>query len=617
MNIFNARFVGLVSVFAIALVACNTTPATPSERPVLIPATTKTLDEPARNALKSVQDDGTMRFDTGRFDAGSTTPDLKVGDVVVSDVSKATPNGLLRKVKAVRQEGDELVVETQNAKLVDAIHSGHAKIQQTLEFGTAVEIKTFGRVRAQEKRLEVDTDFGTNGLIHASGRIVIDPILGMDMDISCNTKLAGACAEIPDLNMSASIGVNETMNLTFTGKATPGFDKQVQLASYTFPPIKFTIGPVPIIIVPRLILYLRSNGKLSARFETRTDQNLNLVAGFKLNSDTGFSDTSQRGGTFDTDQPSFDGTAEVKTSLGMRFELLFWGVLGPYGSLEAGPRFEADIAGVGPEKRLWKLEKCVNLNIGVRIDILIYENAWEKQLYSACDFVRQQNNHAPRVLIQQPNTVTQIFATVATTLRPEVFDDDGGIQACQWSSSLSTDVMPSNACEQTIFAFSTTGKRTLTLKATDPAGATASSSVDVTVQVTPQILVNITSPTANNPNLNPFAPSPLEANASGGQGPYTFAWSIVYPTNAQGGKLPPVVQQGMRSANVLPTLIDLDAIGIGMGNPLQWRPASVLNIPDPASCTDFDAYGKLRVVVTDKNGVSGQTLLVLRMTRVC
>ena len=73
----------------------------------------------------------------------------------------------------------------------------------------------------------------------------------------------------------------------------------------------------------------------------------------------------------------------------------------------------------------------------------------------------------------------------------------------------------------------------------------------------------------------------------------------------------------MRSANVLPTLIDLDAIGIGMGNPLQWRPASVLNIPDPASCTDFDAYGKLRVVVTDKNGVSGQTLLVLRMTRVC
>jgi hypothetical protein len=611
MQVFNARTIGLIGLCAIALMACNTATVTPlGERPVLIPETTKTLDAPARSALKRVQPDGTLRFA-----AGSAAPSLKAGDVLVSDVSTATPNGLLRKVKAVRQEGGELIVETQEAKLVDAIHSGHAKIQQKLEFGKAVEIKAFGRVRAQEKRLEVDTDFGTNGVIHASGPIVIDPILDIDMDISCNTTVAGHCAEIPDLNMSASIGLNEVMNLKFTGKTTPGFDKEVQLASYAFPPISFSIGPVPIVIIPKLVLYLRSNGKISARFETRTNQNLNLVVGFKFNSDTGFSDTSQRGGDFDTEQPSVDGTAEIKTSLGVRFELLFWGVLGPYGSLEAGPRLEASSVGVGPEKRLWKLEKCVDLNIGVRIDILIYTKAWEKQVYSACDFIRQQNNHAPIVSIQQPTAVTQIFANVATTLRPDVFDEDGGLQTCQWSSSVSSDVMPSNGCEQSSYTFTTTGKRTLSVTATDSAGATSSSSVDVTVQVTPKILVNITSPAASEPNLNPFSPSPLEASASGGDGPYTYTWSIVYPTDAQGVKLPPVVNPG--TARVTPALVDLDSIAISTGNPLQWTPASVLSIPDKNPCENVDKYGRLMVKVTDKNGVTGQSLLIIRMTRVC
>ena len=608
MKWFDPRVICSFGLLATAMIACgqNTTIA-PTERPVLIPPTTKMLDSSARTALKSVQADGTLRFDTS-----TAIPDLKVNDVIVSEVGPATPNGLLRKVKALRSEGNVLVVETQNAKLVDAIHSGRVKVSQKLEFGNAVQTTGFGRVRISEKRLEVDTDFGTNGVIHATGPIVIDPILDMDMDISCNNKVLGACAEIPDLNMSASIGLNEVMDLKFTGKATPGFDKQVQLAAYTFPPIKFTIGPVPIIIVPRLVLYLRSNGKLSARFETTTRQNLNLVVGFKFNSDTGFTDTSQRGGTFDTDQPSFDGTAEVKTSLGVRFELLFWGVLGPYGALEAGPRFEANTAGIGPEKRLWKLEKCLDLNIGVRIDVLIYEANWERTVASACDFVRQQNNSAPSVVIQQPTTVTQIFAGVTTILRPEVFDLDGPVNRCQWSSSLSTDVMPNDSCDQQLFGFSSVGKRTLTVTAIDPAGATASSSVEVSVQTKPAILVSISNPLASQPNVAPFAQASLEAGADGGQGPYTFVWSIVYPTNSQGDTKPPVLGQGIH-----PAVIDLNSILIGTGNPLLWTPATTLNIPNPASCTEFDTYGKLKVVATDKNGVSGQALMVIRLTRIC
>ena len=59
---------------------------------------------------------------------GGGAPELAAGDVVVMGVTEKTPQGLLRKVVAVRQEGEETIVETEPAKLTDAVISGSISV---------------------------------------------------------------------------------------------------------------------------------------------------------------------------------------------------------------------------------------------------------------------------------------------------------------------------------------------------------------------------------------------------------------------------------------------------------------------------------------------------------
>ena len=119
----------LMILIAVLITACGdqttSTPtlkpapkATPTARKPIIPDTTKVTDAATRTALSAYDPaSGTMRFSV-------STPvlaGLKTDDVLVSEPSEAAPDGYLRKVKAIRTEGNGVVLETTQANLTDAI----------------------------------------------------------------------------------------------------------------------------------------------------------------------------------------------------------------------------------------------------------------------------------------------------------------------------------------------------------------------------------------------------------------------------------------------------------------------------------------------------------------
>jgi hypothetical protein len=123
------RWTVLMSLLFI-LTACQTTPPTPTIREPIIPETTKIPDQATRDALTVFDTTtGTMRFN-------ASTPlldNLKPDDVLVSEPATAAPYGLLRKVVSVRKDGGEVVVETTQAKLTEAIHQGTLFAEGQLE----------------------------------------------------------------------------------------------------------------------------------------------------------------------------------------------------------------------------------------------------------------------------------------------------------------------------------------------------------------------------------------------------------------------------------------------------------------------------------------------------
>src|SRR5688572_6072538 len=102
--------------------------ATPTPSDYLIPETTKVLDSNLQESLESISPEGILIF-------SRTSPaleSLEAGDILVSDSVQVAPDGFLRKVRTVRVEGEKVIIETDDAELIEAVHEGHVGFVQDL-----------------------------------------------------------------------------------------------------------------------------------------------------------------------------------------------------------------------------------------------------------------------------------------------------------------------------------------------------------------------------------------------------------------------------------------------------------------------------------------------------
>jgi len=324
---------------ALLLASCGQPGGGGNDDEVLIPPTTEVLDDEARSDLAEVDADGTLTFDAGAGIADT----LEADDVVVAQPAAAAPEGLLRRVTAVRTLGDEVIVETTSAEPIEAVHEGSLSVSVPLDANDLrSSMALHSGVEVQDLSHTIDSDFGTKGALRASGTVAIDPILDLDIGIRCDDEVLGVCVEIPDRAVRVRVGLNEMADVTLEGREDLDFDEELPIAAHEFAPLTFSIGPVPVVLTPRLELYLTAAGSLSAELTFRTEQDLTLAAGFAFDSDSGFEDISETTTSFEPGAVDFAGEADAHAAVGGRYQLRLYGVIGPFGALEASPRLQAD-----------------------------------------------------------------------------------------------------------------------------------------------------------------------------------------------------------------------------------------------------------------------------------
>lgn len=689
--------------------------STPAPNEVIIPSTTKVIDSASLSTLERVDEKGTLYFSQ----ATPAVEALKAGDVLVSEASSAAPFGLLKKVIAVRAEGERIIVETTDALITEAVHQGSGSVSRELKpedirstqiFQEGVTFEGFdasSQISARSHGLmsmapsallrpagltyRFNTDLGTGGQVQVTGTATINPIMDFGLNISCdevvNTFLGRVCKEIPDLNVLAKVGVQENANLVIKGASSYTFKEDYQIARHEFSPITFFLGPVPVVLVPVLKIYLKGDGSLTAKFDYVVDQNLTLAAGFKYNSDNGFEDLSEYKSGFKQTGPTFSGALDVRAMMGVQFEIMLYGAIGPYGNLEGGAHLQANLDGLPSAKNLlWNADGCLWLNVGID-SVKAIDLHYNKELWSACVSFGNGENHPPSVSIISPtdgsalaadanvtllgsasdvdnqpltcvwtsnnayDTITDANCTQATIkfaafesgspsraltltatdssgasasatvnvsinhspqvkisnpaegsvfkegesifLAANVLDFDGGALTCIWTSSAAGDVIknPSN-CAETKIKWIGAGSRTITLTATDASGLSGKASVTVNVVAAPPAAINveILSPISGSV-FNPSNPITLSGSASGGREPYTFKWSVRYPTDSGGN--------------------GGESYIIGNGDNFTWTPSDTL----PFSCGEKSAA--VILTVRDQDGKTGSTFVVIRLVRIC
>lgn len=473
------------------LAACSQPPAPPQ---AVVRPETKVLDPAARQALEEFRPDGTLVF------SGSTA--FKAGNVLVSEPAAKAPDGLLRKVTGIEQVGGQTLVHTAQAQIGDAIQKGKLSVEQELkpsdlrstsfsQPGVRLLADDGGGFRVGIDVLISDTDEDPDtkdDRIIASGEVRFKPVIKVDLDLDCGFL----CLYDNDLDFLGQIGVKQTAALKIAGKGIYGANlkKTIPLATFNFGAKTFFIGPVPVVITPKIVIELRFDGTFGVTISYQASETLTAVAGAKY--DDGWKNISDldldfAAGPVDVPFP-FTPVLEVKAKAALRGELMFYGVVGP--TIEIVPYIHLDLK--YPRDPIWKLSGGIEGNVGIKIDVLGYSKHYQTNLWDNSVEITHSDNTAPQVKFLSPSS-PDVDLNLCCTLQVEVKDAEDGTSCCtvSFKSSNTADGTggvlgaSSGIQPEVAYTFNTLGSRTITATATDSKGQTSSATLNINVVNTP------------------------------------------------------------------------------------------------------------------------------------
>ncbi len=508
----------LMVIFFLVLLATGCSPTAPPKKDkpleVVIPDTTKVLDNKARSELLEFHKDGSLVF----LGSSLFPSNLKKDDVVVSEPSKAAPFGFLRKVTKIKNVSGQIIVETTTARLKDAVHQGEFAVHKNLSPGDLSSSKalldgislstintpnslitTASDISTQAQSFVIDlndvvlydldgNESTTNDQVRSTGKIIITPPYfdfggGMrikvsydppfDVDVDIQTKF------------EAIMGFNEKLdNLGILASAGVSLNKSVELASYSFDLITFFIGPVPVVLAPRLVVTLGVNGEVSSEISFSVDQEFGIKFGAEKPYGQGFDTVSKKTDTFSyntsgLEPRSIGVTFNVKPKAGIRGDILLYGIVGPSLGVDIFTRFEGRI----PSKPTWKLYGGAAANVGIQVPVLDY--SWNKEIFSFEKLIAQDKTNAPPVIKSiSPKNGSQVGLNLPVPLSVEAYDlEDESFKLKQtWLSNIDGNLGTGLSVKA---VFKTAGKRTLIVEVTDSDGAKVVETSTITVVNSP------------------------------------------------------------------------------------------------------------------------------------
>ena len=382
-----------------------------------VPDTTKVIPADVAAGITSVAGH-TLTFTVGAAVPPALTG-LQVGDVLVFGPSPTTPNGLIVKVTSVTVGAGQVVVGTAPAALSDAVPRGSFTASGTLTdsaMRTAAQgttgVTVLPSVREAAPHAASRTTAG--GLAVGRGgsgtvaswtarRVGPEPDatgpsgtpawqrndLGLQLSndlISCGggpgLSLSGTVHFSPSVNFSASWGVfsglqasvsgslTEQTDLSVNAEASVGCSAKIPLLDdpVDFDPIDVQVGPIPVVIVPELQIYVlvSAQGQVSQSYGASYAQTSTLSAGlsFDNGSVSPFSHYSQSVSSSQGPQVP-EGGFSVQVAVGPELDLLIYDVAGPTVNLDGFVSLDVNPTG----SPWWTLQAGVEAGAGLTVNL--------------------------------------------------------------------------------------------------------------------------------------------------------------------------------------------------------------------------------------------------------
>jgi hypothetical protein len=298
--------------------------------------------------------------------------DLNPGDIVAVGVGPATPYGFLGKVVSVSHDASGTILQTVPATLPEAVPEGSwsgkidpepidsedttsgssAQLQAIGAIASGVPGSTSSNVRVQSVlKCGFDSELIVDGTIHVDSWI--DTSASWSFSSGVKAKFVGH--------------MNAEGKLTLTAEANASCGTGTKtLFLVPLGAVVFSVGPVPVVLVPVVSATLSAGGGLSGTVTTSASGTAEVHAGVDFYDGqphpVGSISPKFTGG----DPPSAEGSGHIGATISPAINVLVYGVAGPKAAVNVGLSLDAS-AGGSPT---WRLTAPVSVTAGLSIPAL-------------------------------------------------------------------------------------------------------------------------------------------------------------------------------------------------------------------------------------------------------
>ena len=341
----------------------------PNGNEVIIPETTKSVDSTdySSNLVNISNDSLTFTFESG-FD---TIYNPAVNDILVIENGE----GLLRKITDIQSSGSQTVITTRQATLEEAIEQGDISLKQNLQKAQISKVDYYYEGieykinKGQESNFDFDLDIilydldgnhnTTNDQVKLVGNFILDADVVFEARIS-SFKLRSAKIGLEATN-SESLELIAQLNYTI--------EKEITLATITFSPIYFQLGPIPVVIVIKLDIKAGGSGYANASLSVGFENTISYEAGISYVRGQGWNPYSDFNNQFNYNPPVLNANAGARIFVKPEISVGVYGVLAGYANAEAYGEILVDFF----NSPWWQLYAGLDFGVGARAKILGFE----------------------------------------------------------------------------------------------------------------------------------------------------------------------------------------------------------------------------------------------------
>ncbi|MBN1969512.1 MAG: hypothetical protein JXR48_06890 [Candidatus Delongbacteria bacterium] len=359
----------------------NNVNSKPDDQEIVVSENTTVISDENRQSILTIDSlHYTFTIEGGSDLAG----DIEPGVILVDSASTLAPNGYLRKVVSIVNGKDgNISVITEQATIPEAVNRGEINFSTgnvTTDKVKYMKLSEGTTLTLDDPKFNVFSFDFSKTLDSQNGSVTLSGHTELNMDLFFWFKWDWEWDPFPHPYVERfETGVELTQLGSIMCESSTGFGDSIRvaLAEFYFTPWTFMLGPVPVVFVPKIELFIQMDGSITAELTMNASESFTGRLGSRYTNTHGWEEISENYPETDFSAPDLEIGVDYRADLGPEISLLLYGIAGPFANVTGFQKLDATFY---PLEQIWDMYLSIGVQsqVGIKVNLLGFSDDWSK-----------------------------------------------------------------------------------------------------------------------------------------------------------------------------------------------------------------------------------------------